>query len=236
MEPNIDRGMWSVVVLLSAIVIGGVVLIAFPKTSSKIANSMNDTVEKAFAGEKPPWVKEDDRNFYVGGKSKNIFIYSNDSTKYPIQRTHNQEYTRINRIDESLGKRVLSLYSNIPMSTLSPDFLDLVDDYEPLYISFEARTSVDTEWTFSAQRVRRDRTVDKLIGDKQKGKITTEWQQFEFYVKPTGTGWKDTELLRFNPWDLISVSEGSAFDVKLDLRNYKVSKQSGPYIKALEDN
>ena len=59
MEPNVDRGMWSVVVLLAAIVIGGVVLIAFPKISGKIANSMEDTVSKGFSGEMPAWVNED---------------------------------------------------------------------------------------------------------------------------------------------------------------------------------
>ena len=55
MEPNIDRGMWSVVVLLAAIVIGGVVLIAFPKITGKITNNMNSSVDQAFKGEVPPW-------------------------------------------------------------------------------------------------------------------------------------------------------------------------------------
>ena len=58
MEPNIDRGMWSVVALLAAIVIGGVVLIAFPKISGKIANSMDSTVDEAFIGNTPSWVVE----------------------------------------------------------------------------------------------------------------------------------------------------------------------------------
>ena len=56
MEPNVDRGMWSVVALLAAIVIGGVVLIAFPKISGKIANNMNSSVDQAFKGEVPSWV------------------------------------------------------------------------------------------------------------------------------------------------------------------------------------
>ena len=58
MEPNVDRGMWSVVVLLAAIVIGGVVLLAFPKISGKIVNNMDDTVSKAFEGKTPSWVNE----------------------------------------------------------------------------------------------------------------------------------------------------------------------------------
>ena len=58
MEPNVDRGMWSVVALLAAIVIGGVVLIAFPKISGKIANNMDDTVNKAFEGGRPQWAED----------------------------------------------------------------------------------------------------------------------------------------------------------------------------------
>ena len=58
MEPNVDRGMWSVVVLLAAIVIGGVVLIAFPKISGKIANGMDGAVTGAFKGKTPKWARE----------------------------------------------------------------------------------------------------------------------------------------------------------------------------------
>ena len=58
MEPNVDRGMWSVVVLLAAVVIGGVVLIAFPKISGKIVNNMDESVEKAFEGNTPKWVND----------------------------------------------------------------------------------------------------------------------------------------------------------------------------------
>ena len=56
MEPNVGRMQWSVVVLLAAIVIGGVVLLAFPRISGKIANNMDDTVNNAFNGKKPLWV------------------------------------------------------------------------------------------------------------------------------------------------------------------------------------
>ena len=65
MEPNVDRGMWSVVALLAAIVIGGIVLIAFPKISGKITNSMNDTVNKAFEGETPGWIQKNDEPNFV---------------------------------------------------------------------------------------------------------------------------------------------------------------------------
>ena len=57
MEPNVDRMQWSVVVLLAAIVIGGVVLLAFPRISGKIANNMDDTVNKAFKGDSPSWIE-----------------------------------------------------------------------------------------------------------------------------------------------------------------------------------
>ena len=57
MKPNVDRGMWSVVALLAAIVIGGVVLLAFPKITGKIANNMDETVNGAFSGETPKWSK-----------------------------------------------------------------------------------------------------------------------------------------------------------------------------------
>ena len=53
MEPNVDRGMWSVVALLAAIVIGGVVLIAFPKIGSKVTQGMSESVDLAFKGEGP---------------------------------------------------------------------------------------------------------------------------------------------------------------------------------------
>ena len=58
MEPNVDRGMWSIVVLLAAIVIGGVVLLAFPKISAKIATNMDETVGGAFKGDIPSWVND----------------------------------------------------------------------------------------------------------------------------------------------------------------------------------
>ena len=62
MEPNIDRMQWSVVALLGAIVIGGIVLLAFPKISGKIANNMDDSVDKAFKGETPSWVTPGDES------------------------------------------------------------------------------------------------------------------------------------------------------------------------------
>ena len=75
MEPKVDRGMWSVVALLAAIVIGGVVLIAFPKISGKIANNMDDTVSKAFNGDSPKWLESAvyrDKDFHeIDGK--NVF-------------------------------------------------------------------------------------------------------------------------------------------------------------------
>ena len=45
MEPNIDRMQWSVVAMLGAVVIGGVILLAFPRISGKIANGMNDLID-----------------------------------------------------------------------------------------------------------------------------------------------------------------------------------------------
>ena len=68
MEPNVDRGMWSVVVLLAAIVIGGVVLLAFPKISGKIVGNMNESVDLAFKGETPKWVVD---NSFEGKMDQN---------------------------------------------------------------------------------------------------------------------------------------------------------------------
>ena len=68
MEPNVDRGMWSVVALLAAIVIGGVVLLAFPKITGKITNNMNSTVNEAFEGGVPSWVSDSENGILSGIK------------------------------------------------------------------------------------------------------------------------------------------------------------------------
>ena len=103
MEPNIDRMQWSVVALLAAIVIGGVVMLAFPKISGKIANNMDESVEQAFKGDKPGWMggtdsedndkdeeKEPEKPKYEPG---DLFTYKEIEGGYSITG-FNEEYIK----------------------------------------------------------------------------------------------------------------------------------------------
>ena len=47
MEANTDRGMWGIIALLSAILIGGVIIVSMPQLTGKIANEANKASEDA---------------------------------------------------------------------------------------------------------------------------------------------------------------------------------------------
>ena len=79
MEPNVDRMQWSVVALLGAIVIGGVILLAFPKITAKIVSSADKQVDDAFSGNYKPNTPETPPQVEVG---ENDIVVTINKPKY----------------------------------------------------------------------------------------------------------------------------------------------------------
>jgi cell division septum initiation protein DivIVA len=173
--------------------------------------------------------KVEQKQVSVGGvnilsNSRNIPLYSNDSSKWPIKREPMQERNRIferySRINTSLNPGTLSFYNTIY-------YKNFTEDISGIYVTFSflARANMDKVASLmmyvsdpegGAERIDFSPVTETIV-------LSSEWKRYSYSIKLNHI-FTQSAIIRFCPCDVYFSSPSESSEFFLDICEWKVER------------
>ena len=173
--------------------------------------------------------KVEQKQVSVGGvnilsNSRNIPLYSNDSSKWPIKKETIQERNRIferyRRVNTNLNPGTLSFYNNIY-------YKDFTEDISGIYVTFSFLARANMNKTASLMMYASDPEggVERIDFSPVTETIvfSPEWKRYSYSIKLDHI-FTQSAIIRFCPFDVYFSNASESSQFYLDICEWKVER------------